>query len=178
MKNIALLLMLTMIFFACEETSSNTSTSSDDSGTLDKTETPASDNNTSTNPDESIDDQKAEKLGAPLEFASFNEIIAKAHQRAEKWTDSPLSVILEFTGTNVDSKIKNIRTKKLGPGEDIDDVLVTVEEDGLMDDSVSASLTMLRLKKENDLWQVYKATRAWKCWPGRGHQIYSGEPCK
>jgi hypothetical protein len=66
---------------------------------------------------------------------------------------------------------------QLGPGEAVEEVAVTVEEDGLMDDSVSGTLTMLRMKKEEDIWQVYKASRAWKCWKGRGHETYSGKPC-
>ena len=173
MKYITLLISLLLLFTSCEETNYNSGTSS-----TDKTTVPTEDvNKTPTKPIISQDDEKAEELGKELEYATFNDDIIKARQQGEEWVLSPLSVMLKFTGANVDSNVKNVRTKKLGPGEEIDDVLVTVEEEGLMDDSVKASLTMLRMRKENSIWQVYKATRAWKCWPGRGHQEYGGEPC-
>lgn len=160
-----------LLFFACEETGSSSSIAK----APDQSSSPpiVSD---STAIQKSVDEQ-TELLGKTLDFEEFNEKVKAAHQGKEEWVSSPLSVTLKFTGADMDSNIKSVRSRKLGPGESIQDVIVTVEEEGLMDDSVSGSITMVRMKKEEDVWQIYKATRAWKCWKGRGHETYSGEPC-
>jgi len=178
MKNNILLFCFCLLLCSCEETAvadNNTNTQS-----VTNNQARASNDTGGDAPSANSDktDQQIESMGKEMTFADFNEQIKKAKMDKEGWTDSPLSVMLKFTGADVDSNVKSVRSKKLGPGENIQDVMVTVEEDGLMDDSVRGTITMVRMKKTDGLWQVYKATQAWKCWKGRGHETYSSEPCK
>lgn len=183
MKNYFFLFCLCFLLSSCEDTAVNDkaaahqnskgSQTPTDNTTKDLTgEATARKGNTSTS------DIDFESLGKELAFDDFNAKIKKAKANNESWVSSPLSVMLNFTGADVDSNAKSVRSKKLGTGENVQDVMVTVEEDGLMDDSVSGTITILRMKKVEGLWQVYKATEAWKCWKGRGHETYSAEPCK
>lgn len=181
MKKLAYLFFATFLLFACEETTVNNN-STTNGNEIESNSTPGEKPNdvANSNPsqkEDKADDNKVELLGSELDFSEFNLSIQKANKAGAEWTSSPLSIMLKFTGADVDSNVKSIRSKKLGPGENIENVMVTVEEDGLMDDSVSGTMSILRMKKVEGVWQVYKATRAWKCWKGRGHQTYSGEPC-
>ncbi|MFT4667079.1 MAG: hypothetical protein ACI8YQ_003112 [Polaribacter sp.] len=173
MKKYLFLFCLCFLFASCEDTAVNNNTTADQT---------SGDNNKDPKKDVSETaatnkDQTFESLGKELAFDEFNSKIKKAKEANEEWVASPLSVMLNFTGADVDSNVKSVRSKKIGPGENIQDVMVTVEEDGIMDDSVSGTITILRMKKVDGTWQVYKATQAWKCWKGRGHETYSALPC-
>jgi hypothetical protein len=174
MKRLLFLLPTLLLFFACDEVSTSNSTTTDPA-----TVPPSGDQTTSTvkTPEATSADDEVELHGSPIDFTEFNQQIKTAQAAKEGWVNSPLEVMLKFTGSGMDSKVKSIRARQLGPGEIVEDVFVTVEEDGLMDDSVSGTMTMLSMKKEEGIWQVYKASRAWKCWKGRGHETYSGKPC-
>jgi hypothetical protein len=176
MKRLLFLLPTLLLFFACDEASTSNNPTTDPTAES-PTGEPGSSNTAIKTPEATPADNEVELHGSPLDFADFNQQIKTASAAKEGWVYSPLDVTLKFTGSGMDSKTKSLRSRQLGPGEVPDDVMVTVEEDGLMDDSVSGTMTMLRMKKEEGIWQVYKASRAWKCWKGRGHETYSGKPC-
>jgi len=175
MKNAILLITFLAFFVSCEETTVGNNSNTN----IVATDVPP--NNKSSNTEENDPnndiDVKVEGLGKDLDFSEFNTLILESKKAGEEWVASPLSIMLKFTGAGMDSNVKSIRSKKLSPGESINEVMVTVEEDGLMDDSVSGTMSFLRMKKTDGVWQVYKATQAWKCWKGRGHETYGVEPC-
>ncbi len=179
MKNFLFLFCLSLLLVSCEDTTEGDKTTTANQSTDNSSEMAreANGNETTNSTEKGGADQNFEALGKELDFVGFNTKIKTAIETNEEWASSPLSIMLNFTGADMDSNVKSVRSKKLGPGENIQDVMVTVEEDGLMDDSVSGTITILRMKKEEGIWQVYKATQAWKCWKGRGHETYSSVPC-
>jgi hypothetical protein len=49
---------------------------------------------------------------------------------------------------------------------------------GLLDDSVRGMRHRLEFEPEGGLWQLTWAGRQVTCWPGRGHQDWSTQPCQ
>ncbi len=122
-----------------------------------------------------ISPQKLEKVGQVISCSSINKKIEDA--AGTEWVSSPFQVALQFAGDKMESRKKVVAAESLSGGENFDTLIVTVEEDGLLDDSVGASMLILRMNKKGPAWEVTKASKVWKCWPGRGHVGYSSEPC-
>ena len=158
MKRLLIVLCFPLMLFSCEEVSEQSVTS------------PIS----STQPSTPLE---LEKTGQVMAFSSFNTLVRSASEQNAKWTKSPLIVALHFTGSDMTSKNKKVTAESLSGGESFDKVLVSVEEDGLLDDSIRGTITILRLELIDSVWQISKATRLWKCWKDRGHETYSTEPC-
>lgn len=63
------------------------------------------------------------------------------------------------------------------PSSETDDHLrVTITESQLLDDSVKAIKEQLRLKQENNLWQLEKVLRAYDCYREK-RNTFQGNPC-
>jgi len=58
-----------------------------------------------------------------------------------------------------------------------DTAVVEVEVVGLADDAVAASRYRIELQQTDGDWRVQWVGSQTRCWPGRGHQDWSGEPC-
>ena len=54
---------------------------------------------------------------------------------------------------------------------------VTVVQDRLADDSVRATRDVLRFVPSGAEWRLESATRAQRCWPGRGHNQFAFGVC-
>ncbi|NBF12396.1 hypothetical protein [Pseudomonas sp. Fl4BN1] len=91
---------------------------------------------------------------------------------------SPLMVALESMGSHFQQEPSNVIVNQKVAGESPTEALVEIEESGLMDDSVFAEKTIFSLSIENDRWSVIDKTTQVKCYPGRGHQEYSSDPCQ
>ncbi len=122
--------------------------------------------------------QAWEKSGQVMAFSSFNTELKKAHKDGADWTKSPLLVALQFAGPEMSSRVKTVRAESTSGGESFTKLLVYVEEDGYLDDSVRGRMILLRMESTGQQWQLTKATQVWKCWKNRGHEDYSSTPCK
>jgi len=59
------------------------------------------------------------------------------------------------------------------------DATVTMPDQGYLDDSVRGyQYHVVLAKLPGGHWQLTRATRAWTCWRGRGHEGFSAEPCR
>ncbi|MEO0778663.1 MAG: hypothetical protein AAF146_19005 [Bacteroidota bacterium] len=121
--------------------------------------------------------ESLETKGQVMSFTAFNEEVAQAREAGQAWTESPLTVALQFVGAQFDCREKTVAVKSLSGGEVFDKVLVTVTEDGLLDDSVSASKAIIRMERQNGFWRISSARQVWRCWEGRGHVEYSNAAC-
>ena len=46
------------------------------------------------------------------------------------------------------------------------------------DDSVSSTLLRATIRDDGDAFVLADLKRSWRCWPDRGHQDFSTEPCE
>ncbi len=113
-----------------------------------------------------------------LNVDAFNKSIIVADDAKEGWAKSPFMIALEYTGDQLESESKKIEVVAPGP-ENRDQVIITITEDGLLDDAMKGSLTILKLLQKNNLWQIEKAGQLWECWPDRSKSPkgFSTEPC-
>lgn len=109
----------------------------------------------------------------------FNQNTYMSFLHKETWTTNIFQVAMRVAGPGAD-QCKSVIIEVVNPTvEDFDAPVVMVSLDGLMDDSVRARKFKLQMKKrEQGWWEVSYAEQAQSCWPGRGHQEFSGDPCK
>ena len=167
-KTILWLFVLSFSILSCDEIADNGNTETKNAQAGVTSQTPSKTNT-------EISPQKLEKLGQVVSCNAINKKIAEAADAT--WTKSPFQVALKFAGDQMESRKKVIVAESLSGGENFDQLIITVEEDGLLDDSVGGSMLILRMEKKGTTWDVTKASKVWKCWPGRGHVGYSSEPC-
>ncbi|MFZ1527668.1 MAG: hypothetical protein WAT19_02895 [Ferruginibacter sp.] len=55
--------------------------------------------------------------------------------------------------------------------------LITLINQALEDDSLSAEKIEITAEKKDQYWKVIEIRESWKCWPGRGHTGWGAEPC-
>jgi len=104
----------------------------------------------------------------PVEFASINKKLLKQKNL------SGLDAALKFLNAEVDYS-SGIITFVSTP-ERFDDLRLTMEKEGLMDDSIEAEKYYVELKKEKSVWQITKAMKAWKCARDESHK-YDAKLC-
>ena len=90
----------------------------------------------------------------------------------------PLQVALDSMGEHFQSDVSNLNViQHVNSVESPDKAVVTIEASGLMDDSVSAEKTVFTMVYQNDRWEIVNRVTTQRCWPGRGHQDFSAQPC-
>lgn len=90
----------------------------------------------------------------------------------------PLQVALHSMGEHFQDNVSNLSViQRVNSGESPDKAVVTIEESGLQDDSVSAEKTVFTMNYQNDRWKIVNRVKTHQCWPGRGHQDFSEQPC-
>jgi len=96
----------------------------------------------------------------------------------EMWTTDMIQVALKIPGIGL-TECKSVIIEIERPSaEDPETSVVLITLDGLMDDSVRAKKYKMHMKKrEEGWWEVNQAEQAQSCWPERGHQGFSGDPC-
>ncbi|MBN3860383.1 hypothetical protein GKC56_07710 [Neisseriaceae bacterium PsAf] len=64
--------------------------------------------------------------------------------------------------------------------QDVSDseVIITVTETGLADDSIAGQKTKIKLKKEGDYWVVQDVLTSFQCQANRGHTTWGKEFCQ
>ncbi len=117
-------------------------------------------------------------IGKELNVDAFNKSIIVADDAKDNWVTSPFLIALQYTSDQLESESKKIEVIAAGP-ESQNEIILTITEDGLLDDSVKGSLTILKLLRANNLWQIEKAGQLWECWPDRNGLAkgFSTEPC-
>jgi hypothetical protein len=122
---------------------------------------------------------EAEWLGPPRPGANgrvavgpFNDYLAKY----EGYASSPEALATEFLRLDEQSSGSTMMLVD-APGEQREQVTVSVELDGLADDSVHAVTYSMAMSKQGSHWQLRSAVRKQRCQPGRGHQEFSAAPC-
>lgn len=115
--------------------------------------------------------------GQPMAIEAFNRLTVTAARKGESWTRSPLLVVLKFVGETCACSSRQIELRSTP--ERFADAVVTVTDQGYLDDSVRGySYRAVVAKQAGGHWQLVRATRAWNCWKGRGHEGFSTEPCR
>ncbi|MEZ5429299.1 MAG: hypothetical protein R2747_23830 [Pyrinomonadaceae bacterium] len=112
-----------------------------------------------------------------FDFSDFNLKLEKAAAAGEKWCTMPTQVAANLAG-RFDEALSRKIEMVLQPGEPTGLITVLITDDGFADDSVRGEKFKLVIRSdENGFFKVISAGRSQVCWPGRGHQDYSPEPC-
>ena len=84
-----------------------------------------------------------------------------------------LAVVAPSTGRPLD-----IEVLPSGPSAEVPSrVIVTIDQSGLLDDSVAAFRDRFDIAAQDGQWAIVKAGRQFRCQPGRGHQDWSADLC-
>ncbi|GHN00420.1 hypothetical protein WSM22_19090 [Cytophagales bacterium WSM2-2] len=104
---------------------------------------------------------------------AYNDQIAGWYAEGKSWTNDPILIARElFRPDGPDRKT----IIDFEPGEN-DAATITLTREGLSDDSVGGEMRIIELEKAGGTWTIKKIRLGFKCWDGRGHQNYSGQPC-
>ncbi len=109
-----------------------------------------------------------------VDIKEYNDRIEEWKTRKERWTDDPILITRElFRIDDPERKtIIDFETKT------VDNVTVTLTQEGLSDDSVDGEKRIIEFKKVNDSWTITQIRLGFKCWKSRGgHTNYSGDIC-
>jgi len=109
-----------------------------------------------------------------LDVASFNDFLAGEGAASAR---SPVLASAEFLRLD-ESDAPTISLVSRAGAEGGGPATVVATLDRLLDDSVRAQRYVLRLERQADgTWRLRSARWAQRCWPGRGHQDFSPQPC-
>lgn len=90
----------------------------------------------------------------------------------------PIQVALVSMGKSFQDSVTNLSViQHVNSGESPDKAEVIIEESGLQDDSVYAEKTVFTIHYQKDKWQIMSRVKTQQCWPERGHQDFSEQPC-
>lgn len=171
---------LFLFFLACEPSSSSNSSYQEgeaqkDTNTIGNTNKQPAKKTVPVNKKPDLGD--LEKVGQTMSTTKFNEEIATARESGKEWTGSPITVALKFAGEGLDSRKKSIDIESLSGGEVFNKVVVSITEDGFLDDSIRGAMVILRMEENNGFWSITSAKKVWRCWENRGHTAYNSDPC-
>ena len=111
-----------------------------------------------------------------LDISKFQQLLSKSAEGNEVWTDDPLQIALRLVGP-FEAKIQQI-TRKHDSAESARKAEVIVIEEGYLDDSIRGARYEFVLEKDvKNRWQIISAKKSWRCWPNRGHDDFSQQPC-
>jgi hypothetical protein len=112
-----------------------------------------------------------------LDISKFQQLLSKSAEKNEIWTNDPLQISLRFLRL-FEGKIQQI-TRRHNSAESARRAEVTVIEEGYLDDAIRGARYEFILEKDvKHRWQLISAKKAWRCWPNRGHDDFSKQPCQ
>ncbi|BFO10170.1 hypothetical protein [Serratia rubidaea] len=124
------------------------------------------------------------KLSFALIACSLTSLISGCDNTSTQQTDNvsrehyPAQVALASMGETFQDSVTNLSvTQHVNRGESPDKAQVTIEESGLLDDSVYAEKTVFTMSYQDDKWQIVSQVKTQQCRPERGHQDFSEKPC-
>lgn len=113
----------------------------------------------------------AADFGVAMRFVNANAARAR-----RGWARSPITTAARFVsivGTDAESTSITVPSPEIG-----NRVLVTVTQEGLLDDSVRAVRYRLLMRRRPDgTWRIFSVERTQRCWAGRGHEQFTAAPC-
>lgn len=122
------------------------------------------------------DAPESDKPVEKLYVDAFNVRLAAAGDSA--WAQAPATIAIEFAG-GADCECARFTVDVGSPPERFDEADVTVTRDGFLDDSVRGDRYRLHMQRNADgIWNITRATIAWRCQKERGHEGYSPAPCR
>ena len=121
-----------------------------------------------------FDASQVEQKGQTMSFSDFNQEIVVGLANNQTWVNSPIEIAMKFLGADMETRLKTIELEEKGSKNEVS---IAVIDDGYLDDSIRGGIVILQMSKNDQLWQIKKASQAWNCWRDRGHQDYSTEPC-
>ena len=115
-----------------------------------------------------------ERWSGKVDVAGFNAFLDRVKPDA---SHSPLAAAAEFLRLDRSTaQTTSLVSRRNGEGGGPATVIVTL--DRLPDDSIRAVRYLLRFERQkNGTWRLRSAFRRQRCWPGRGHQGFTPEPC-
>lgn len=91
----------------------------------------------------------------------------------------PAELALESISAEIQNEYPDLNvSQRFDNAENPEKSIVVVEASGLQDDSISVERTKFWLEYEDGQWTIVDTSKKQKCFPGRGHQYFSAEPCK
>ncbi len=113
-----------------------------------------------------------------LDIKSFNKKIVAGYQAKKPWTQDPLLIALELAGAGTEE----MASKKISVANDSPEVgnnqtLITIVEDGWLDDSQRGHKRIFKMhKNKQGQWRIQTAQEAYSCWrgPTKG---FTTKPC-
>lgn len=101
---------------------------------------------------------------------------ASAARARNGWAQSPINTAARFLSVvGLDARVSAITVPSAELGRR---AVVTITQEGLLDDSVRAVRYRLVLRRRADgTWRIFSAVRTQRCWAGRGHEDFSDELC-
>lgn len=104
----------------------------------------------------------------PDRYSEFNNRLKKAENII-----SPIELIKYYFGEIDAEEDIDIKVDRL----DVNQYKIQLVQQNIRDDSISGMMVVMFAKQENDIWTVQDIKRTWKCQKGRGHSVFSSEPC-
>lgn len=103
----------------------------------------------------------------------FNDEINSGRSGQQDWAKDPILISYRlFVADPANGKII-VECEN----ESVDDVVVTVTEEGPGDDSINGEKRIVRFRRTGTDWNIIEIKLGFKCWKSRGHTNYSGQPC-
>lgn len=125
---------------------------------------------------QSVDKLPVKSYALQKDVQAFNAELA-ARKPSEPWQKQPLSVALRYLKGASGSRLTHI-TSQIPKGEDPEDpslVIITVVQDGFLDDSVRGEWNQLFLKKDHkQRWMLQSARKAFLCYRGSTQVFQKG----
>lgn len=66
---------------------------------------------------------------------------------------------------------------QFGSRENPSEATAVWTEDGYLDDSLRGTRKIVELVRQDGVWQIRSVVVEYRCWPGRGHEIFARRPC-
>jgi hypothetical protein len=125
----------------------------------------------------------AKKIGLNIALLGMMSLLAGCQQLNPKpdallKLDVPLMVALDTMNLSFRNGVRDLFiTQKVSGGEFPTAAVITIEESGLLDDSIAAQRTVFSMTHLEGRWVIESQILVQKCYPGRGHQEFADKRC-
>lgn len=108
-------------------------------------------------------------------FAGHTDILSQIPSAQRNGTD-PLALAMNSIDMRSAAPV-NIEMLTGGAVESPSQVIVTIDQSGMLDDSLAGIRHQFDIAQQNGQWQIQRAGRQVRCQQGRGHQGWSEANC-